>query len=82
MMCGTPVICSDYSHWREIIEDNKCGKCVDNENSEGLKETIEFFLNNPDVVVEYGKNGQRLVKEKYNWSVSERELLRLYNSLM
>ena len=81
MMCGTPVICSNYSHWREIIETNNCGKCVNNGDTEELKEAIEYFLNNPDAVVECGLNGKRLVKEKYNWSVAEKELLKLYNSV-
>ena len=28
MMAGLPVICTDFKVWKEIIEKEKCGICV------------------------------------------------------
>ena len=32
MAAGLPVICSDFELWKEIIEKNNCGICVNPNN--------------------------------------------------
>ena len=34
-----------------------------------------------DEAVEMGKNGKKIVEEKFNWSIEENELLKLYKQL-
>ena len=81
MAAGVPVIASDFSLWREIIEGNDCGLCVDPLDPRAIAEAIDFFVDNPGRAEQMGRNGQRAVNERYNWSIEEGKLLKLYASL-
>lgn len=82
MEAKLPVICSDYTLWKEIIDEYKCGIYVDPDNVEEIKEAIEYIMDNPDEARLMGENGRKAIIEKYNWSSQERELLRAYNDLI
>ena len=81
MSAGVPVIGSNFPFWREIIEGNNCGVCVDPLAPEQIAKAIDFLNENPDKAEEMGVNGQRAVQELYNWSVEEKKLLKLYQTL-
>lgn len=82
MMCGIPVICTDFYSWRNIIENEKCGYCIPYDDSDKLEELIRYILKNKDEAIKMGINGREAVKTKYNWNVQERELRELYETLM
>jgi glycosyltransferase involved in cell wall biosynthesis len=82
MSAGIPVIASNFPLWREIIEGNDCGLCVDPLDPRAIAEAIDFLINNPDRAEQMGRNGQCAVNERYNWNVEERKLLELYSSLI
>ncbi len=82
MSAGIPVIASDFPLWREIIEGNKCGLCVDPSDPAGIAEAIDFLLEHPDEAYRMGENGRRAVLEKYNWAVEEKKLLQLYDNIL
>ena len=46
-----------------------------------IRQAILKFLNNPDLANTMGKNGQKAVIEKFNWSSQEKKLLNLYNKI-
>ncbi len=81
MSVGLPVIASNFPLWKEIVEDNDCGLCVDPKNPEEIANAIEFFFNNPDKVEEMGQNGIKAVNDTYNWLVEEKKLIDLYDRL-
>ena len=81
MSAGVPVIGSRFPLWQEIIEGNRCGLCVDPLNPEEIAEAIEYLVGNREEAEEMGRNGQRAVEERYNWSVEENRLIRFYESL-
>lgn len=78
MAAGLPVIASNFPLWKEIIEDNQCGICVEPENVEQIAEAINFFLNNPDEAERMGRNGRNAIEEKYNWNTEKVKLFKLY----
>lgn len=82
MSAGLPVIASNFPLWKEIVEGNDCGLCVDPLNPKAIAEAIDFFVENPNKGVQMGKNGQKAVKEKYNWSNECIKLLRLYEQTL
>lgn len=82
MGAGLPVIASDFPMWKQIIETNKCGLCVDPLNPKAIAEAIDYLVTNPEEAEMMGRNGQRAVQEKYNWNIEERKLLGLYQSLV
>ena len=81
MMCGIPVIATDFELWKEIIDTYHCGICVNHHNINAITDAIRYLINNPDEAKIMGENGKRAVREKYNWSTQEKNLLKLYHDL-
>jgi glycosyltransferase involved in cell wall biosynthesis len=81
MASGIPVIGSNFPLWKEIIEENNCGICVDPTNPRKIAEAIEFLKDNPEIAKEMGANGKSLVVSKYNWNMEEKKLISLYTDI-
>ncbi len=81
MSAGLPVIASDFPLWREIIDGNECGLCVDPMKPQEIAAAIDFLVNNPEQARDMGENGRRAVQDHYNWSVEAKKLAHLYKSL-
>ncbi|SCY57013.1 Glycosyltransferase involved in cell wall bisynthesis [Pseudomonas sp. NFACC37-1] len=81
MSSGIPVIASNFPLWREIIEGNDCGVCVDPLNPQSIADAIDFIIENPERAEQMGRNGQKAVTERYNWDVEGRRLLKFYAGL-
>lgn len=82
MSAGVPVIASDFPLWREIIEGNQCGLCVDPRDPPAIAQAIDYLVTHPAEAEQMGRNGQKAVEQKYNWTVEERKLLTFYNGLV
>lgn len=81
MEAGLPIVATDFNLWYDIIEKNKCGICVNPNNINQITNAIKYMLDNPKKAIEMGKNGRRLVEEKYNWNTQEKILFDLYRNL-
>ena len=81
MASGIPVIASNFPLWKDIVEGNNAGICVDPLSPENIAEAVDYLLNNPKVAKQMGENGKRLVMEKYNWAVEKQKLLDIYKKL-
>lgn len=82
MAIGIPSIASNFPLWREIIEGNKCGLCVDPLNPEAIAQAIDYLIDHPAEAEKMGRNGQKSVKEKYNWTIEEEKFLKFYKELL
>ncbi len=81
MSAGVPVIASHFPLWREIIEGNDCGICVDPEDPQAIAEAIDYLSTNKDEARRLGGNGLAAVTTRYNWAAEERVLLNIYDGL-
>ncbi|MDD5571453.1 MAG: glycosyltransferase family 4 protein [Bacteroidales bacterium] len=81
MSAGIPVIASNFPLWKEIIEGNNCGICVDPLNSKEIADAVNYLLSNDKIAEEMGKNGRNAVIEKYNWNIEEKKLIEIYNKI-
>lgn len=81
MAAGLPVIASNFPLWKEIIEGNECGICVNPLNPEKIAKTVEYLIEHPEEAKRMGENGRKAVLEKYNWDSEKEKLFRLYSSL-
>ena len=81
MNSGIPVICSNFSLWKDIVEGANCGICVDYDNPLQIKEAVLFLANNPDKALKMGQHGKMAVLQKYNWRTQEEKLLDIYKLL-
>jgi glycosyltransferase involved in cell wall biosynthesis len=81
MSSGIPVIASDFPLWREIIEGNQCGMCVDPRDPQAIGAAIDYLVSHPDVARSMGENGRKAVLQKYNWDVQAARLTEFYGAL-
>jgi len=82
MASGLPVISSDIKLWKEIVEGNKCGICVNPFNPKEIADAIKYIINHPKEAEKMGKNGKKAVLEKYNWGIEEKKLYKVYEELI
>ena len=82
MSAGIPVIASDFPLWRQIISGAKCGLLVDPMKPKSIADAIDFIIEHPDHARQMGKNGLCAVKEKYNWDVELKKMLKIYSLIL
>ena len=82
MSAGIPVIASDFPLWREILEDNECGICINPLDPQDIASAINYLISHPDVAKRMGENGRRAVREKFNWSIEEKKLIQFYEEVL
>ncbi|MDO9265521.1 MAG: glycosyltransferase family 4 protein [Sulfurimonas sp.] len=82
MSAGLPVIASDFALWREIVEGNSCGICVNPLEPKEVAQAIEYIIAHPQKAEQMGQNGKKAVIEKYNWGVEEKKLFKVYEELI
>ncbi|ARM83542.1 glycosyltransferase family 4 protein [Marinobacter salarius] len=81
MAVGLPVIASNFPLWRQIIEGNHCGLCVDPLDPKAIAEAIDYLITHPEEAEHMGRNGQKAVFERYNWGIEEKKLVNFYSEL-
>ena len=81
MRAGIPVIASNFPLWREIVEGNDCGLCVNPLDPGAIAAAVDYLVTHSEDAQRMGANGRRAVEERYNWSVEEKKLLALYGKL-
>lgn len=82
MCAGVPVIASDFPLWREIVLKHNCGLCVDPLKPEEIAKAIDYFIDNPEIAKEMGRNGFKAVQTEFNWANEEAKLLKFYESMI
>lgn len=82
MAAGLPVISSNITLWKEIIDDAQCGICVNPLDVKEIGNAIEYIINNPIIAEQMGQNGKKAVIEKYNWAMEEKKLFEVYKELI
>ena len=82
MAAGIPVIASNFPSWREVVEGNDCGLCVDPMDVSAIAAAIQFLVDNPRRAQEMGRNGRMAVERKFNWNNEAARLLQLYERLV
>ncbi|MCP1356999.1 glycosyltransferase family 4 protein [Aneurinibacillus migulanus] len=78
MAAGIPVIASDFPLWREIVEGNECGICVDPLDDKQIAEAIQYLVDHPEEAKRMGDNGRRAIEEKYSWEMEAKKLVAMY----
>jgi glycosyltransferase involved in cell wall biosynthesis len=82
MAAGLPVVASDFPLWREIVEGNDCGICVDPTSAPALAKAIRWLVDHPDDARRMGENGRRAVRAAYNWEHEAARLVELYRRIL
>lgn len=81
MSAGLPVIASNFSLWRRLIEETGSGICVDPADPRAIADAIDFLAGNPGKAREMGESGRRTIEARLNWEAQARTLTDLYCEL-
>ena len=81
MNAELPIICTNFTLWKDIVESNQCGICIPPDSEEELIRAISFLLDNKEKSEEMGRNGRMQILHNYNWNSQEIELYSLYKRL-
>lgn len=79
MAAGIPVLASDFSHVREIVEGSDAGRTVDMTKPPLIAAALREMLADPEGRRRMGSNARNAVLGRYNWATAERELLAVYD---
>ncbi len=82
MAIGLPVITSDFPLYRDVIEKNRCGICIDPLDAEALADAIESLFGDEEMVRQMGKRGMEASAKHYNWQIEKVKLLAFYGGLL
>jgi glycosyltransferase involved in cell wall biosynthesis len=81
MAAGIPVVANDVPHVRAIVEGSGAGLCVDPTDSKAIAGALRQLMADPAAALEMGRRGSAAVRERYNWTHSERALLGVYRRI-
>lgn len=81
---GTPVICSNFDSYKELIPPTKefiyyCDIVNEDEVVKKIKDIISLDQEKINI---YGKQGHQFIQQKYNWELEEKKLFKLYEDLI
>lgn len=82
MSMGLPVVISKSHTVDKVLKEYKFGVAVDSENIDEIVDAIRYIIENPEVAKTMGDNGRRAVLEKYNWTIEEKKLIKLYSEIL
>jgi len=77
-----PVIVSNIPPMSDIIENNKTGLVIDPHDEKQWAQSIIQLINNPNISDEMGKNGNQILKTKYNEKLFYERIIKMYNDTL
>lgn len=81
MAMKLPVVATDVSGFKEVVDHEKTGIIVENKNPEKIANALEKLIFNRELRREFGENGRKKVEELYDWKENVDSMLELYKSL-
>lgn len=81
MMAGLPVLCTDFTMWKDVVEGNHCGLCVNPHDKNAVTNAIKYMYNHPFEMAKMSENARNAAVKFYNWKTEETKLLKLYSNV-
>lgn len=82
MACGIPVLSTPISPVRRIIEQEQCGLIISPDDPKAVASIILELKRVPQLCSRMGMNGQKAVREKYNWQIESEKILSSIKALI
>ena len=76
--CKLPLVASDVPGCREICRNNFNGILIPKKDSKFLSKAIEKLLKNKALMLKYGENGRKLVKENFALKIISDQFIKIY----
>ena len=82
LACGVPVVASDIGGVREWLIDESTGFLAEPKNAVDFAGKIARLLEDSDLNLRMGRNGQQLIRDRFTPEYHLRRLLRLYGRVI
>ena len=82
MATGLPVISTRHAGIPELVIDGKTGFLVSEKDTDRLVDRLEYLITHPETWDDLGRQGQKVVEEKFNISKQVQKLERIYQTLI
>ena len=78
--CGRPVVATNVGGIPEIITNGKNGYMVDPNNVQQLANAINTMISDKERMIEMGRNGYEIAKQKFDWEKCVDKMVAVYES--
>ena len=82
MAVGLPVVASNFSLYRSVVERRECGICVPFDDVNALADALEQIYTDKNLRLKYAANGPVNVAQNYNWNSERNILLDFYHKIL
>lgn len=79
---GKPVIGARIGGIPEMVKDNETGLTFESGNPDDLKKKIQYVLDNPEVIPQWGKNAKQFIEREVNPERHYQQLMEIYDLAM
>lgn len=80
--CGRPIISNKIGNMPELIENYKTGILLDKKDVDLYIDAIKWCKDNPDKVVEMGKNIREKIQQEWTWELMAKNYLYMFDSIL
>ena len=81
MLYAKPLLVSDSSEQKRIVEETGCGLVHKSGDSGDMAQKVIELYKNPQMRKRMGENGKKAVIKKYNMQVQSEEIIKIYTQL-
>jgi len=82
MSAGIPAIASNFPSWEKVVVEGDCGLSVYPESPTEIAAASNRLADDRELSRRLGDNGQRLVRDRYNWTSEGQRLVSIYDELL
>jgi len=82
MASGKPVIVTSFGGQKELVADGKNGMIVPPTDAKSLSKAMLTLLSSEDLALRMGKEGRKMVEEKFAWSKVSEKILQVYKDIL
>ena len=81
MAAGLPILASDFPVWKNLIEGQGVGLCVDPTDPDAIVAKIRWLVAHPEEAHAMGERGRAAVRSTFNWGREAEKLIGLARDL-
>ncbi|RPF58292.1 glycosyltransferase [Abyssicoccus albus] len=81
MSAGLPVICSNFTEWKELVDEYNVGITVNPVHENEIVSAINYLANNQEIASKMGENGRKAIENVFNWESESLKLINIYENL-
>ncbi|UJP08913.1 glycosyltransferase [Microbacterium sp. KUDC0406] len=78
---GVPVIASDFTLWRSIVDGHRCGQLVDERDPAAVARAVRRYADDPALLAEHSINARHAAVESLNWASEAQQLVLAYDAV-